>query len=423
MFKLASLSKHIFNIISKKDKEKYIHYRLLFRWDSGKSEEKQQDSNDSNKSNPNDKGGLSNILKNLGIMKARPSKYSKNNRSEKRFEKMKVQLELLCLSPSLAFRDLRTKNVRNIILSSGTLSPFRQVESQLGFEFDIKKSFKPVADIERNFFSSIITKHCKFPEFKFTKQDEYQTEIFEYMIERLGEAIHEIVNVTPNGVLIFFSSYRVYHNCLKVWLLRDFFSILQRKKKVYFEEPGVDLTENLKGFERDARTINGAILLGVCGGRMSEGFNFSDELARAVIIVGVPFKNIKSYKIALKRDYLNNKTDSVFKGNEWYSVQAIRAINQAVGRVLRHSRDWGAAFIFDVRMKRQIQYLSKWIRTKLITSSMNEVLPKYLEFLQQSHDVFDYGSLERRREHERLIAELMENPFELWSDDKEKGKL
>ena len=33
----------------------------------------------------------------------------------------------------------------------------------------------------------------------------------------------------------------------------------------------------------------GAIMMGVCRGRMSEGLDFSDNAARMVIIIGIPF--------------------------------------------------------------------------------------------------------------------------------------
>lgn len=34
---------------------------------------------------------------------------------------------------------------------------------------------------------------------------------------------------------------------------------------------------------------NGAILMGVCRGRISEGLDFSDNAARCVMVVGIPY--------------------------------------------------------------------------------------------------------------------------------------
>jgi len=36
-------------------------------------------------------------------------------------------------------------------------------------------------------------------------------------------------------------------------------------------------------------------------------------------------------------------------GEEWYRQQASRAVNQAVGRVIRHLRDFGAILLCDER--------------------------------------------------------------------------
>ncbi len=36
-------------------------------------------------------------------------------------------------------------------------------------------------------------------------------------------------------------------------------------------------------------------------------------------------------------------------GEEWYKQQASRAVNQAVGRVIRHRRDYGAIILCDER--------------------------------------------------------------------------
>lgn len=39
----------------------------------------------------------------------------------------------------------------------------------------------------------------------------------------------------------------------------------------------------------------------------------------------------------------------VLGGQEWYKQQASRAVNQAVGRVIRHRHDYGAIILCDER--------------------------------------------------------------------------
>lgn len=46
---------------------------------------------------------------------------------------------------------------------------------------------------------------------------------------------------------------------------------------------------------------------------------------------------------------LFSKNLQVLTGEEWYSQQASRAVNQAVGRVIRHRHDYGAIIFCDER--------------------------------------------------------------------------
>jgi regulator of telomere elongation helicase 1 len=34
-------------------------------------------------------------------------------------------------------------------------------------------------------------------------------------------------------------------------------------------------------------------------------------------------------------------------GEKWYKLQASRTVNQAIGRVIRHIKDYGAVFLCD----------------------------------------------------------------------------
>lgn len=53
--------------------------------------------------------------------------------------------------------------------------------------------------------------------------------------------------------------------------------------------------------------MRGAILMGVCRGRISEGLDFSDNAARLVLVVGIPNPQVTDPKVILKQQYLDEK--------------------------------------------------------------------------------------------------------------------
>jgi hypothetical protein len=44
-----------------------------------------------------------------------------------------------------------------------------------------------------------------------------------------------------------------------------------------------------------------------------------------------------------------SKGQQRLSGQSWYNQSASRAVNQALGRVIRHQRDWGTIFLLDSR--------------------------------------------------------------------------
>lgn len=99
----------------------------------------------------------------------------------------------------------------------------------------------------------------------------------------------------------------------------------------------------------------GAVFFAVCRGKVSEGLDFSDKKGRTVIITGIPYPPFKDPRVVLKRQYLDDlgktaaRGASILTGDEWYNQQASRAVNQAIGRVIRHRNDYGAILLFDDR--------------------------------------------------------------------------
>lgn len=60
----------------------------------------------------------------------------------------------------------------------------------------------------------------------------------------------------------------------------------------------------------------------------------------------------------------------MLSGDEWYFLEAMRAINQAIGRVIRHKNDYGAILLCDQRFNqsRQKTHLSSWVQRSLNTT-------------------------------------------------------
>jgi chromosome transmission fidelity protein 1 len=82
------------------------------------------------------------------------------------------------------------------------------------------------------------------------------------------------------------------------------------------------------------------VLFAVIGAKLSEGLNFSDDLARAVVIIGMPFANLASMELQERLKYVNNlekkrggKREAGQKdaAAELYENMCMNAVNQSIG--------------------------------------------------------------------------------------------
>lgn len=132
-------------------------------------------------------------------------------------------------------------------------------------------------------------------------------------------------------------------------------------------------------------THKGALLLAVIGGKLSEGINFSDALGRCVIVIGLPYPNPHSVEWKARMEYIEQKalslnstsTNSSSKSGsavtagtasrEFAENVCMRAVNQAIGRAVRHKGDWAAILLVDRRyaQKRIREKLPRWIQASL----------------------------------------------------------
>jgi chromosome transmission fidelity protein 1 len=89
-----------------------------------------------------------------------------------------------------------------------------------------------------------------------------------------------------------------------------------------------------------AKKKGGALLFAVVGAKLSEGLNFSDDLARAVVIVGLPFANLASPELRERMNYVTRQEQRrggpkmarvKDAGMELYENMCMNAVNQSIG--------------------------------------------------------------------------------------------
>lgn len=190
------------------------------------------------------------------------------------------------------------------------------------------------------------------------------------LITDLGKCFVDIVKVVPAGIVVFFASYDYLHVVHEHFRREGLLDEIQQHKDVFIEPKQAGetteriLSEYSAAIKRGVK--KGAILFSVVGGKLSEGLNFSDDLGRCVIVVGMPYPNKTSPELVQKMKYLeeNLKQGS---GNEYYENLCMKAVNQCIGRAVRHIRDYATILLLDERygQARIQEKLPEWIRISL----------------------------------------------------------
>lgn len=276
-----------------------------------------------------------------------------------------------CFNPGFGMTNLLKKQVRCVILTSGTLAPLKPLISELAMTVDHRLEnphiIKP---------SQVMVKIVNNGPDKEPLSGTYDNRENPNYIRSMGRTITAISRVTPNGVLVFFPSYPMMNKCFEVWKNSEIWNILYNIKPVLMEPRGKDeFQERIKEYYDLVKLKKGAIFMAVLRGKISEGLDFNDHNARAVIICGIPFPPMMDPRVILKKKYLDvnrNQVNQLQTGQEWYVLEAVRAVNQAIGRVIRHKDDYGAIFLCDRRFHQQKTQLSRWIQPHLLRQSAND---------------------------------------------------
>ncbi|MBA0663788.1 hypothetical protein Goklo_003877, partial [Gossypium klotzschianum] len=234
------------------------------------------------------------------------------------------------------------------------------------------------------------------------------------MMEELGLLLCNLATVIPEGIVVFFSSFEYEGQVYDAWKTSG---ILERilKKKHIFREPrkNTEIEVILKKYKEaidNPAPKSGAILLAVVGGKISEGINFSDGMGRCIVMVGLPYpspsdiellervKHIESLgdtssteipKLSIsEEEYYGGDVQSGFsilrscrrRGKEYYENLCMKAVNQSIGRAIRHVNDYAAILLVDIRYasdssKRSFSHpsskLPQWIKESLVSAANN----------------------------------------------------
>jgi len=296
------------------------------------------------------------------------------------------RFSLLCMNSGIAFEKIHSW-AWSVIVASGTLSPIESLKSELGCTFSQIFEGAHVIPPER-IFASILSSgpsktslNCAFTNSLSMK---FQDEVY--------AILRDVCTTVPNGILCFFPSYDRMENFHRRWVQIGFKKDLPRwGKELFMERKNLTASEfekDLESYNRYAKT-SGAILFAVYRGKVSEGIDFADKAARAVITIGIPYPNIKEVTIGLKRDYndiARAQRPNLMPGRDWYASQAFRALNQAFGRCIRHKEDWGAIILIDSRLKNQdsMNNISRWLRNNLTQSDdYNVMIDSLKDFVER----------------------------------------
>ncbi|KIP08638.1 hypothetical protein PHLGIDRAFT_103970 [Phlebiopsis gigantea 11061_1 CR5-6] len=315
-----------------------------------------------------------------------------------------VDIKYQHLNPATYFQEV-VQATRSVVLAGGTMSPISDVTAQL---------FPLVAPERLTTFScghivppnSLQTLVVKSGPKGSQMQFKYDSRNDQALIAELGQLLTNFASLVPGGMVVFVPSYAFLNTVVGAWEKSGLMERLGAKKKVFSEpQESGDVDAVLRDYAAEVQSIHGttpsegkkkrgALLFAVVGAKLSEGLNFSDDLARAVVIVGLPFANLASPELRERMSYVNRQQQKrgakvagvKDAGTELYENMCMNAVNQSIGRAIRHRGDWASLVLLDSRYAspRIRGKLPKWIgKDVTVTETFGEAMKEMGKFYRE----------------------------------------
>ncbi|KAI0565949.1 RNA helicase [Gracilaria domingensis] len=295
---------------------------------------------------------------------------------------MTSRLKYFLVEPAAVFASSMTR-AKAMLMLGGTLSPRSAIKKTL------LKNLNPedVVEFECNHVvpaENVITRICGMGPSNMPLKFTYATRHNEALLDELASAIESSIRLVEGGVVVFFSSYELLKRATQRWRTTGSFLKISLLKPVVVETRGANeaFSQFQASVKRDKK--KGALLAAVMGGKLSEGINFSDELGRMVIVVGMPFANAMQLEISEVLAQMSSADEK----SDYLENECLTIVNQSIGRAVRHRHDFASIVLMDQRFGRSnsIQKLPSFVKRDL------RVVPSFGEF---ENDVKQFFSIER----------------------------
>eukprot|EP00035_Acanthoeca_spectabilis_P017391 m.362541 g.362541 ORF g.362541 m.362541 type:complete len:1056 (-) comp16651_c0_seq2:2355-5522(-) len=288
---------------------------------------------------------------------------------------LQLCLGFWCLNPAVAYSSMADR-ARTVILTSGTMSPLNTFASELGSTFPHTVEANHIIKSDQVWAGTLSTA-ASGRKMHLTYRD---VDTFDLQ-DDVGSVVLRTCQTVPAGVLLFAPSYGLLDKLINRWkntgvwkqlaALKVVVTEPQNGSKHDFETKLKKYYQAIKAHGNGKARHTGGLFLAVIRGKVSEGLDFADDNARAVISLGIPFPNARDQNVLMKKEYNTKwaKQRGLMNGDRWYETQAFRALNQGLGRCIRHRNDWGAILIVDCRFASKDRYtnaISKWVRQRLV---------------------------------------------------------
>jgi DNA excision repair protein ERCC-2 len=177
------------------------------------------------------------------------------------------------------------------------------------------------------------------------------------MYQTIIKRISEVVECTPANTGVFAASFDVLNALVAEGLEKALSKPLFRERRGMSSKTNERVVAEFK----TCAESGGGVLLGVQGGRSSEGVDFPGDQMNSVVVVGVPYAE-PTPRIKAQIEYYEKCFPKL--GREYgYVLPAMKKASQAAGRPIRTLEDRGAIVFLDYRFATSCcrGFLPSWV--------------------------------------------------------------